>query len=150
MQTMKLTLTRRRSQPVLFLCLLLSGGKASAFTVPHVRGSSSAVLPSSSTRPPSISVRGAPTTTETKQAAETTDTETTSAKKDLVSDFCIATNEFFKGLVIQPVRDYVEIQPAGTAKSDILSKLTAPPEVPGIPRPVWLTILGSVPTALGT
>jgi len=95
-------------------------------------------------------VRGAPTTTETKQAAETTDTETTSAKKDLVSDFCIATNEFFKGLVIQPVRDYVEIQPAGTAKSDILSKLTAPPEVPGIPRPVWLTILGSVPTALGT
>lgn len=30
-----------------------------------------------------------------------------------------------------------------------MSKLTAPPEVPGIPRPVWLTILGSVPTALG-
>ncbi len=42
-----------------------------------------------------------------------------------------------------------QIQPAGTAKSDILSKLTAPPEIPGIPRPVWLTILGSVPTALG-
>ena len=53
------------------------------------------------------------------------------------------------GLVIQPVKDYVQIRPAGSAPSDILSKLIAPPEVPGIPRPVWLTILGSVPTALG-
>lgn len=66
-----------------------------------------------------------------------------------INNFCIGTNEFWKSLVIQPVRDYVEIQPAGTAGSDILSKLTAPPEVPGIPRPVWFTILGSVPTALG-
>jgi hypothetical protein len=66
-----------------------------------------------------------------------------------INDFCVGTNEFWKGLVIKPVRDYVQIQPAGTSKSDILSKLTAPPEVPGIPRPVWLTILGSVPTALG-
>lgn len=66
-----------------------------------------------------------------------------------MSGFCLATNEFFKGLVIQPVKDYVQIQPAGTAQADILSKLTAPPEVPGIPRPVWLTILGSAPTALG-
>ena len=68
---------------------------------------------------------------------------------DLISDFCIGTNTFWRGLVIPPVLDYVELQPGGTAKSDIFSKLTAPPEVPGIPRPVWLTILGSVPTALG-
>lgn len=54
-----------------------------------------------------------------------------------------------KKLVIQPVRDYVKIQPAGTASKDPFDKLIAPPEVPGIPRPVWLTILGSVPTALG-
>jgi len=66
-----------------------------------------------------------------------------------INDFCKGTNEFWKNLVIEPVRNYVEIQPAGTAESDVLSKLTAPPEVPGIPRPVWLTILGSVPTALG-
>lgn len=68
---------------------------------------------------------------------------------DFVNDFCQGTNEFWKQLVIQPVKDYVEIQPAGTAGRDPLSKLTAAPEVPGIPRPVWLTILGSVPTALG-
>jgi hypothetical protein len=67
----------------------------------------------------------------------------------LINDFCVGTNEFWKTLVIPPVREYVEIQPAGTAGSDILSKLTSPPEIPGIPRPVWLTILGSVPTALG-
>ncbi|KAL3936325.1 MAG: hypothetical protein SGBAC_008340 [Bacillariaceae sp.] len=68
---------------------------------------------------------------------------------DFVNDFCQGTNEFWKQLVIQPVKDYVEIQPAGTSGRDPLSKLTAAPEVPGIPRPVWLTILGSVPTALG-
>lgn len=67
----------------------------------------------------------------------------------LVDDFCQATNSFFKGLVIEPVRNYVEIQPAGTSKRDVLSKLLAPPELPGISRPVWLTILGSVPSALG-
>ena len=68
---------------------------------------------------------------------------------DAVDDFCRGTNAFWRRLVIKPVRDYVEIRPGGTAGSDPLSKLTAPPEVPGIPRPVWLTILGSVPTALG-
>lgn len=69
--------------------------------------------------------------------------------EDLINDFCQGTNDFWKQLVIEPVRNYVQIQPAGTSKRDILSKLIAPPEVPGIPRPVWLTILGSVPTALG-
>ena len=57
-----------------------------------------------------------------------------------------------KTLVIEPVRNYVETQPAEsvvTSTSNPLAKLTAPPEVPGVPRPVWLTILGSVPTALG-
>mmetsp|Transcript_20765 Transcript_20765/g.26817 ORF Transcript_20765/g.26817 Transcript_20765/m.26817 type:complete len:314 (+) Transcript_20765:55-996(+) len=68
---------------------------------------------------------------------------------DLVNDFCQGTNTFWKGLVIEPVRNYVEIQPAGTSKSDAFSKLIAPPELPGMPRPVWLTMLGSIPTALG-
>jgi hypothetical protein len=62
----------------------------------------------------------------------------------------MGTNEFWKGLVIEPVRKYVEIRPAGeNSPRDILSKLVAPPEVPGLSRPVWFTILGSVPTALG-
>jgi hypothetical protein len=72
-----------------------------------------------------------------------------STNTNTISDFCQGTNEFWKGLVIEPVRKYVEIQPAGTAGTDALSKLMAPPEIPGLPRPVWLTILGSVPTALG-
>jgi hypothetical protein len=75
--------------------------------------------------------------------------ETKEETKDLLNDFCRGTNTFWEQLVIQPVRDFVQIQPAGTAKSDLLSKLTAPPEVPGIPRPVWMVIAGSVPTALG-
>ena len=73
------------------------------------------------------------------------------SSEDLISDFCQGTNEFWKALVIEPVRNYVEVQPAESvvsATSDALTKLTAPPERPGIPRPVWLTILGSVPTGL--
>lgn len=71
--------------------------------------------------------------------------------EDFISDFCKGTNEFWKSLVIEPVKRYVEVQPAEsvvTATSDALTKLTAPPETPGIPRPVWLAILGSVPTGL--
>ena len=71
--------------------------------------------------------------------------------EDFISDFCKGTNEFWKSLVIEPVKRYVDVQPAEsvvTATSDALTKLTAPPETPGIPRPVWLTILGSVPTGL--
>ena len=69
--------------------------------------------------------------------------------EDDISNFCKGTNAFWKGLVIEPVRNYVEIRPAGTTTGDIFSKLISPPEVPGIPRPVWFTILGSVPTGLG-
>ena len=67
-----------------------------------------------------------------------------------ISNFCKGTNEFWKGLVIEPVRNYVEIREGGSdSPKDIFSKLIAPPEVPGLSRPVWFTILGSVPTALG-
>ena len=41
------------------------------------------------------------------------------------------------------------MQPAGTAPPDLISKLKAPPEWPGISRPVWMVIAGSLPTALG-
>ena len=73
------------------------------------------------------------------------------SSQDIISDFCKGTNEFWKTRVIEPVRNYVEVQPAEsvvTSTSDAFTKLTAPPERPGIPRPVWLTILGSVPTGL--
>jgi len=87
------------------------------------------------------------TTSKTKAKSESKSQTKKSDK--LINDFCYGTNEFCKKLVIKPVRNYVEIREAGTAGTDVISKLTAPPEIPGIPRPVWLTILGSVPTALG-
>lgn len=81
-------------------------------------------------------------------------TEVFEKNADAIDQFCRGTNEFWKGLIIKPVRDYVLIVPAARyydpkSIKDTLEKLVAPPEVPGIPRPVWFTILGSVPTALG-
>merc|ERR1712238_51721 len=54
----------------------------------------------------------------------------------LVNDFCQATNNFFSALVIPPIKSYTQIRPAtslSNSKADIVSKLTAPPEIPGIP-----------------
>jgi hypothetical protein len=101
-------------------------------------------------QPPSTTITKSRLLADLKETSGT-DTKTTKNIIDpkLVNDFCRSTNEFWAKLVIPPIRNYVQIQPAFTSKSDIISKLTAPPEVPGIPRPVWLTILGSVPTALG-
>ena len=83
-------------------------------------------------------------------SSTTTTTEEEKEKEDdQISNLCMGINSFGKQLVIQPVREYVEIQPSGTSPSDFLSKITARPEVPGIPRPVWLTVAASVPTALG-
>jgi hypothetical protein len=84
---------------------------------------------------------------QTKQKEKQSST-TENDDEEWINDFCLGTNTFWKGLVVEPVRNYVEVREAGTAGSDPFSKLTAPPEVPGIPRPVWLTILGSVPTGL--
>ena len=68
---------------------------------------------------------------------------------DFISDFCIGTNTFWKGLVMKPVRDLVDVRSATiTPDSPIIDKLTSPPEIPGISRPVWLSVLGSVPTGL--
>ena len=67
---------------------------------------------------------------------------------DFISDFCIGTNTFWKGLVMKPVRDLVDVRPATiTPDSPIIDKLTSPPEIPGISRPVWLSVLGSVQRA---
>jgi len=95
--------------------------------------------------------RPKPTTTRTISAATKNKSSPSSDTDIILSDFFKGTNEFWKTLVIQPVRQYVQIQPAETvvtSTSDAITKLTAPPEIPGIPRPVWLTILGSVPTGL--
>ena len=68
---------------------------------------------------------------------------------DAISDFCKGTNAFWKSLIIPVVRDYADVKPKGTADvDDFFSVVTAAPETPGIPRPVWLTIAASVPTGL--
>ena len=68
---------------------------------------------------------------------------------DAISDFCKGTNAFWKSLIIPVVRDYADVKPQGTADvDDFFSVVTAAPETPGIPRPVWLTIAASVPTGL--
>ena len=70
--------------------------------------------------------------------------------ESLVNDFCQGTNEFWKRLVIPPVRKYVEVRPAVSGKiKDVWTTAVAPPEVPGIPRPVWFVITASVFTGLG-
>jgi len=68
--------------------------------------------------------------------------------EDAISDFCKGTNAFWKSLIIPVVRDYADVKPKGTAGDDFFSVVTAAPETPGIPRPVWLTIAASVPTGL--
>ena len=69
--------------------------------------------------------------------------------EDAISDFCKGTNAFWKSLIIPVVREYADVKPKGTADvDDFFSVVTAAPETPGIPRPVWLTIAASVPTGL--
>ena len=69
--------------------------------------------------------------------------------EDAISDFCKGTNAFWKSLIIPVVRDYADVKPKGTADvDDFFGVVTAAPETPGIPRPVWLTIAASVPTGL--
>ncbi|KAJ1449157.1 hypothetical protein M885DRAFT_590572 [Pelagophyceae sp. CCMP2097] len=66
----------------------------------------------------------------------------------VISDFCISTNSFWKTLVLPGVLEKVAIRPQSN-QTDFFDIITSPPESPGIPRPVWLTIAASVPTALG-
>ena len=50
--------------------------------------------------------------------------------------------------VVGPVRNLVQPRDA-TKQGDFWATVKSPPELPGLSRPVWLTIAASVPTALG-
>ena len=85
----------------------------------------------------------------TRPAARATALRANAIDEDAISDFCKGTNAFWKSLIIPVVRDYADVKPKGTADvDDFFSVVTAAPETPGIPRPVWLTIAASVPTGL--
>lgn len=68
---------------------------------------------------------------------------------DFLDQFCRATNRAMKQLVLPRFRERVELQPSGTAEKDIMSSLFAKPEYPPMSRPLWLVMVGSIPTALG-
>lgn len=54
-----------------------------------------------------------------------------------------------KKAVLQSFRDKVEMKPAGSAGPELIDKLLAPPEFPGMSRPLWMVMAGSIPTLLG-
>ena len=91
----------------------------------------------------------APPRTRPAARATATALHANAIDEDAISDFCKGTNAFWKSLIIPVVRDYADVKPKGTADvDDFFSVVTAAPETPGIPRPVWLTIAASVPTGL--
>jgi hypothetical protein len=65
--------------------------------------------------------------------------------------FQVQLNEFFKQPVPLPLKKsislYYEATPA-PIDLDVVTLLTSAPSVPGVPRPLWLVMLGSLPTGL--
>ena len=75
---------------------------------------------------------------------------------DYVDIFCRGINGLMEQSVVGPVRAVAQVrdaQPqAATTPLDqemFWRTVKSPPELPGLSRPVWLTIAASVPTALG-
>lgn len=75
---------------------------------------------------------------------------------DYVDIFCRGVNGLMEQSVVGPVRAVAQVrgaQPqAATTQLDqemFWRTVKSPPELPGLSRPVWLTIAASVPTALG-
>ncbi|KAL7573861.1 hypothetical protein ACA910_012430 [Epithemia clementina (nom. ined.)] len=66
--------------------------------------------------------------------------------------FNVRVNEFFKQTVPPGIREKFDVRLEDAAfvrtEFDTIELLTSPPASPGVPRPLWLTILGSVPTGL--
>ncbi|GMI15306.1 hypothetical protein TrLO_g10497 [Triparma laevis f. longispina] len=70
---------------------------------------------------------------------------------DEISGCLIATNNFFKGLTISPIRNFLERDLQTSPSKPFytpLETITSPPSTPLIPRPTWLVILASLPTGL--
>lgn len=114
--------------------------------VPPVHQSKSAKSTKNDNDSPSITTRSKRTTTRP------TNNDLFIKYENEINDFCQGTYNLWKQTVIPPVRDYFDSNIKSKTKTynkDIISKLISPPQLPGIPRPVWLVILGSIPTALG-
>ena len=67
------------------------------------------------------------------------------------SPFSVELNEFFKKPVPTPIKEAFSIfkeTDETKLNDDIVSILTAAPGSPGVPRPLWVVILASLPTGL--
>jgi hypothetical protein len=71
------------------------------------------------------------------------------AEGDFVDASCRWLNNAMEQTVVPPLRKYTQVRQSGEPQGDFWSTVTSPPQVPGLSRPVWLTIAASVPTALG-
>mmetsp|Transcript_3074 Transcript_3074/g.6524 ORF Transcript_3074/g.6524 Transcript_3074/m.6524 type:complete len:321 (+) Transcript_3074:79-1041(+) len=74
-------------------------------------------------------------------------------KSQYANSFQVRLNEFFKGPVPDPLKTAFSIfrEDASEDKLDVedtVTLLTAAPGAPGVPRPLWLVMLGSLPTGL--
>ena len=67
---------------------------------------------------------------------------------DVIDGFCRFTNALMRNCTVAPFQAYAAIIPA-VPNQPFFDKITSPPQSPGLPRPVTLTIAASVPTALG-
>ena len=75
---------------------------------------------------------------------------------DYVDIFCRGVNGLMEQSVVGPIKAVAQVrdaQPQAATKpldQDMFWRtVRSPPELPGLSRPVWLTIAASVPTALG-
>jgi hypothetical protein len=67
------------------------------------------------------------------------------------SSFPVDVNEFFKMPVPKPLREALSIfkeTDENKLDDDIVTLMTAAPGSPGVPRPLWLVLLASLPTGL--
>jgi hypothetical protein len=71
-----------------------------------------------------------------------------STSDKLIDSFCRFMNDAFRNLTIEHVRSYVAMIPSRSNMS-FIETITTPPQYPGVPRPVSLTIIASIPTFLG-
>jgi hypothetical protein len=60
----------------------------------------------------------------------------------------VQINDFFTKPVPPAVLDYIALRKVNNVEEGVIGKLTSPPGEPGVPRPLWVVILGSVPSGL--
>ena len=93
-------------------------------------------------------------TTTSSLAAEVATKEEKSDNPPVVEEeeepFAVQLNEFFKKPVPRPIKQSIALYYENPPEKDldVVSLLTAAPSVPGCPRPLWLVMLGSLPTGL--